>query len=307
MKRRGKINKVLLSLTLAEYELKKKEALKVNQRIEDAVIQIFNTVGFEDKLYQVASGVVVNIKEEYFIFSASHVFDDIGSHVLLVGGSDSLNRPIETLSGERFSSGKGRERTHANDPIDASVFHINLPISEALKKRALNLNDFDITSNRLRVRDREHGQIYIAAGFRTKKSYFEKRGKKFVINSKREGFALLEADNEAYTKKNRSKDTALILNYPNKNVKWDDLSMHESPILKGFSGGAIIKVEGVSMKGKKGMEKKQLLTAIVIEMYKGQKNESGILIGTRIDIFLLLINHFLPNLLKGTNISFGNN
>lgn len=72
-----------------------------------------------------------------------------------------------------------------------------------------------------------------------------------------------------------------------------------SPKPKGFSGGAIIRIDGVSLNQDTfdKSEYKQLLTGIIIEQHRGKNKEMGLLIGTRIDIHLDLITYFIPDLL----------
>ena len=85
------------------YRMRIAKALDVSQRVESAVLPIYWTAKGPNRPDQIGSGVVVSIGGEYFIFSASHVFNHIGTYALLIGtGSEKL----VTLSGERFSTGK---------------------------------------------------------------------------------------------------------------------------------------------------------------------------------------------------------
>lgn len=138
-------------------------ALDAPQHVESAVLPIYWTLKAPTKPEQVGSGVVVGIKGEYFIFSASHVFDDVGHHALLVatGGGERL----ATLSGERFSTKKGPSGTHADDPIDASVFHIQDGLTDKIKDLALSPEDLDLTHSD------KSWTVFMAAGFRAKKSH----------------------------------------------------------------------------------------------------------------------------------------
>lgn len=115
------------------FQNKALEALKVPQRVESAVVPIYHVPKFKRKPVQIGSGVLVKIKSEYFILSASHVFDEIENYQLLIG--DGTGSEIQSIPGDRFSSSKGKSGTHRDDPYDASVFHIQSPISEALKKQ----------------------------------------------------------------------------------------------------------------------------------------------------------------------------
>lgn len=98
------------------------DALNTPQTVEKAVIPIYHLPELKKQPIQIASGLLVNIKDEYFIFSASHVFEQIGNHQLLTG--DGLGNKVISLPGERFSTPRGKSGTHSDDPIDASVYHI---------------------------------------------------------------------------------------------------------------------------------------------------------------------------------------
>jgi hypothetical protein len=260
------------------------KALNVPQTVESAVVPIYHVPKLKRKAVQIGSGVLVKIKSEYFIFSASHVFDEIGSYQLLTG--DGTGSIVQSISGDRFSSARGNSGTHKDDPIDASVFHIQSPISDSLKKEAITLNDFDFSSLK------ESKSLFIAAGFRVKKS--NTAGD--TVRSKREGFPSLEIDEEDYLRMKIDSKIHITLEYENQillNGIWQT-----SPTPKGFSGGAIIRVDGISVNpgSSDKPECKQLLTGIIIEQRRGKNKEKGVLIGTKIDIHLALIKNFLPEL-----------
>ncbi|MBG9909122.1 hypothetical protein BCPR1_04435 [Bacillus paranthracis] len=269
---------------ITDFQTKVIGALVVPQRVESAVIPIYHLPKLKRKPVQIGSGVLVKIKSEYFIFSASHVFDEIGNHLLLTG--DGTGTKIQSLSGDRFSSGRGKSGTHRDDQVDASVFHIQSPISGALKKEAITLNDFDFSSSK------ENEAIFIAAGFRVKKSNTAGN----TVRSKREGFPSIEIDVEDYLRMKIDAEIHITLAYENQillNGIWQT-----SPIPKGFSGGAIIRVDEVTVDSET-IDKpvyKQLLTGIIIEQCREKNKEMGVLIGTKIDVHLALIKNFLPDL-----------
>lgn len=264
------------------------KALDVSQRVESAVLPIYWTAKVPNRPDQIGSGVVVCIGGEYFIFSASHVFDHIGTYALLIGtGSEKL----VTLSGERFSTGKGPSGTHKDDPVDASVFHIQEGMTDKLRRLALSLEDFDLTQQN------DSMTVFFGTGFLAKKSY----AKGNIANSKRECFPSIECNESNYSSHKLDKDIHLALAFENKvlvNGNWQT-----SPTPRGVSGGAIIKIESISMNpsipDKEGI---QLLSAIIIEQRRGNAKQSGVLIGTRINVHLELIRHFLPSLMKSNNI-----
>lgn len=266
-------------------------ALDAPQRVEDAVLPIYWTLRSETKPEQVGSGVVVRIETEYFVFSASHVFDDIGSYALLIGTGDGSR--LAVLSGDRFSSKKGLSETHADDPIDASVFHIQSGITDKIKDVALTLEDFDLSQFD------ESNSVYMAAGFRIKKSNTEGKNAK----SKRECFPSIEYGENEYLQLNINKNTHVALASENQVLM--DGKWQTSPTLKGMSGGAIIRIQGVSMAQPftKDTKVRQLLVAIMIEQRREKSGKPGVLIGTRIGVHLGLINKYLPKLLDYENVS----
>ncbi|MEC1718408.1 hypothetical protein [Schinkia azotoformans] len=279
--------------SITYYQNKMIQALNVPQRVESAVIPIYHVPTLKRKPVQIGSGVLVKIKSEYFILSASHVFDEIGNQQLLTG--DGTGSVVQLISGERFSSGKGKSGTHKDDPIDASVFHIQAQISEALKKVALTLNHFDFSGHK------ECEPPFIASGFRVKKSNTAGN----TVQSKREGFPSMEISEEDYKRMKIDFETHIALGYENQvllNGIWQT-----SPTPKGFSGGAIIRIDGLSLIPNTcdNPEPKQLLTGIIIEQRRGKNKEMGVLIGTRIDIHLALIKHFLSDLVDDINHHHG--
>lgn len=273
----------IVKLGLVYFQNQSAKALAVPQTVESAVLPIYHPPNFKRKPVQIGSGVIVKIMNEYFIFSASHIFDEIGSNTLLIG--DGTGSPIQSLSGDRFSSGKGESGTHSDDPIDASVFHIQSHISESLKKAALTLDDFDFS-------DVDSETVFIAAGFRIKKSNTAGN----IVRSKREGFSSVEIFENEYSRKKINSETHVALRYEDQILL--DGHWKTSPTPKGFSGGAIIRIDGVSV-NIRNYDKpvcKQLLTGIIIEQRRGRKKDAEVIIGTRIYIHLLLIKHFLMEL-----------
>ncbi|MBU3169899.1 hypothetical protein [Clostridium estertheticum] len=260
------------------------EALNVPQKVESAVIPIYHIPKLKRKPIQIASGVLVKIKNEYFIFSASHVFDEIGNKQLLIG--DGSGTEIKSISGDRFSSIRGKSGTHIDDHIDASVFHIQSPISEVLKKEAITLNDFDFPS------PMDCKPIYISAGFRVTKSNTDGD----TVRSKREGFPSSEIYEEDYLRLKINSEKHIALAYENQILLggiWQT-----SPTPRGFSGGAIIRVDGVSLNQDTfdSSKCKQLLTGIIIEHRREKDKAPGVLIGTRIGIHIALIKNYIPDL-----------
>lgn len=260
------------------------QALEAPQRVESAVLPIFLPLKSETKPEQIASGVAVCIGGEYFIFCASHVFDDIGSRELLIGNC--VGERLAPLSGERFSSNRGPSGAHGDDPIDASVFHIQAGLTEHIKQISLSLEDLDIS------RANNSDTVFLAIGFRSKTS----RTQGDQATGKRECYPSTEYGEDVYITHNLNREIHLALAYENKILVGGE--WQTSPTPKGFSGGAITKVEGVNVQQtiKDNIKPKQLLSAITIEQRKEGGGKPGVLIGTRISVHLEMIRRFLPNL-----------
>ena len=261
------------------------KALSVSQTVEDSVLPIYWTLRSETKPEQVGSGVVVTIKDEFFVFSASHVFDDIGRFQLLLGTGEGSK--LASLSGERFSSKKGPSGNHSDDPIDASVFHIQSGLTEKIKSIAISLNDLDLDQ------PDESRSVHMAAGFRVKKSNTDGNQAK----AKRECFPSIEYWVDEYSILGIDRKTHIALAYENQVLmggRWQT-----SPTPKGVSGGAIIKIQGVEMSPPFSIKSnaQQLLSAITIEQRREKAGKPGAIIGTRIGVHLGLIHTYLPGLL----------
>jgi hypothetical protein len=261
-------------------------ALNVTQKVERAVIPIYALLKTKPhqkpkrKPEQIASGVIVNIKDHYFIFSATHVFLEIGSYGLLTGVGD--GSALETLFGERLSTGKAS--LPKEDIYDATVFHIKSELSASLKEIALTLDDFDLSN------EQDDKPIYMACGFRIKKSNTQGSQAK----CKRDCFPSIEYNNEHYAGLGFNSNSHIALAYEKKtliNNQW-----FSSPIPRGISGGAIIKFAGTNAFSSENKDIRQLLTAITIEYHEEKGVKKGALIGTRVRVHLGLLYQDMPDL-----------
>lgn len=257
------------------------KALNAKQTVEKSVIPIYHIPDFKRKPIQIASGVLVRIKKEYFIFSASHVFDQIGSKALLTG--DGVGGEILCLPGERFSSPKGNSGTHSDDIIDASVYRIQCKLPRRFKRYAITLDDFD---NEINLRE---DSIYLSVGFRVKRSNTSSNN----VHSYREAFPTREVNGEVYKQLGLNPEINIVLWYEEQMLldgKWQN-----SPIPRGFSGGAIIEV--IKQQTFWGIKYKQKLVGIVTEHRKKNKDLEGVLIGTRTTVHLAAIKKFMPEII----------
>lgn len=257
-------------------------ALNETLIIEKSVSPIFFTIKKPTRPEQTASGVFVCIKDQYFVFSASHVFDDIGTFQLLmaVEGEERLT----AFSGERFSTARGASGTHNDDPIDASVFHIQTAVPDSVKGLALSLDELDKEPY-----DKAYS-AFVMSGIRSKKS--KTRGNQTF--TERESFGSFELGTESYKNLNLNKEHHLVLAYDDEryvNGQWQ-----KSPVPAGFSGGGIFRIDGLftSPLLLRPAKFTPLLAAITIEHKRGKNGNPGVLIGTRIAVHLALIQKFLP-------------
>lgn len=231
---------------------------------------------------QIGSGVLVMLKNQYFMFCATHVFLKFENYRLLAGIGDGSK--TGEIPGERYSTGK------LESPLeyiyDATVFHIQSDISKALKNVVITLNDFDFSMAN------ETRPVYMAEGFRVKKS--NTAGNSVIF--KRECYPSIEVQSQDYLNLQMDRHSQIALAYEDQVLidgKWTT-----SPIPRGLSGGTIIKVVGTDLINpkKKNQNFKQLLSAITIEHRKKTTGTPGVLIGTRINIHLGLIYQHLPEL-----------
>ncbi len=282
-----------IQLFIQKYKDKINVALNVPQTVEKSVIPIYSvpkTKGHQkpkEKPEQIGSGVLVNIDNTYFIFSATHVFLEFGQYQIITG--DGGGNPVQILYGERFSTGK--IDLPGKDIYDASVFHVQSELSESLKAMAITPEDFDFSQ----FVERKHNQIYISAGFRIKKS--NTSGNK--VNSKREGYASIELTADDYIKLKFDPKTHIALSYEQQVLVNDNWSV--APIPQGMSGGAIIRVSNLKIDDslQQNTELRQLLSAIIIEHHKEKRGVvPGALIGTRINVYLGLIHQYMPEVIK---------
>ena len=229
--------------------------------------------------------VLLKIKDQFFILSSTHLFEAFEGYILQTGSGNGSE--IERISGERFSSGK-IESPYSNI-LDATVFHIKSEISENLKEIALSIDDLEFKDDSEKVKP-----IYLSSGFRVKKS--NTAGNQ--VKSKRDAFASVEVDNETYQLFKIDNKSQFVTAYED-DILVDGL-WQKSPTPRGFSGGAVIKIEGTNVLNPLFMndKTKQKLRAIIIEQHREKNNKPGILISTKVNVHISLIYQFMPELFK---------
>ena len=112
------------------------------------------------------------------------------------------------------------------------------------------------------------------------------------MKSQHEAFASWEIEENNY--KLLGLDPSLYIALWHEKQMLLDNKWQLSPIPRGFSGGAIINV--VAYPGHKEIMYKQVLTGIITEHRKKTKDIEGVLLGTRINVHMNLLKHFMPEL-----------
>ena len=287
MKPKIDLTSPITQLIIKIQQIEAKKAWEMENSVEKAVIPICSLPATKahqkkkEKPIQTGSGVIVKIKNEFFIFSATHVFENFNGMGLLT--SPPGRNQIEQISGERFSSGNLATKI---DKFDATVFHIQSEISQPLKDLAITLDDFDFEGYD------PIKPIFMITGFLAKESNTAGNEIKSLANN----FPTIELDD--YKGYGYEKEDYILLSYENQvliNNRWQ-----MTPIPRGMSGGAIIKAQGTSLKnfGKERKRDKQLLSGITIEQHRDKGNKLGFLLGTRVNVFIDLIHKFMPEVLE---------
>lgn len=265
------------------YIEKCKIALDTTLELENAIFPIYALLK-GNKPEHIGSGVLININRRFFIFSASHVFDSIGSYQMLLGISK--GRLLMPLAGDRLSTARGKSGTHKDDSLDASVYIIETELPTDVERRALKINNLDISENKC------NSNIHVIAGYRIKKSY--SIGNKSY--GRAEAFPSIRLGFEHYKSLNLNKEVHIALAYEKFTLV--NGNKQKTPKLVGLSGGGIFRVKETLIPGRNGIEKKlePLLTAITIQYEPKLPNREGAVVGTSILLHLSLLKKDMPDL-----------
>lgn len=276
--------KVKLYLQLVYGQTEK--ALLVKQRVESAVIPVFTFNRARNQWEQTGSAVALEIKGNYFLLTAAHVFGVSDKNRLWVGLGDS----VIPLAGNSMVTHGNKNGAHFDDPVDAGVLHVLNEIPKELVGVSITLDDIDFQC----VDDA--GCMYFVSGYRSSGSkIFAGRAK-----GRREIFISREINRDKYDFLGVDRNIQLCVAYGDQNPvngKWQT-----TPRPKGFSGGAVIRVHGVpAIPYSRAIEDKgaarQLLSGITIEQRREVGNKPGVLVATKVKVHLEMIEMIIPGLL----------
>lgn len=274
--------KLFLQMTATQAE----KATSVKQRVESAVIPIFNFNKSRHQWEQNGSAVALEVDGIHFLLTAAHVFNPDDKNRLWIG----IGPSIIPLIGSSIISAREKSGTHLEDPLDAGILHIQNEIPDELREISLTLNDIDHQD----IDD--NGCVYIVSGYRASVSKI-RAGR---AEGKREIFVSREISEHQYDSLGMDRSKNLCIAYHDQNSvngKWQT-----SPTPKGFSGGAVVKIHGIpairySTSTEDLSSAKQLLTGITVAQRREKSGNPGVLISTRVKIHLEIIKLILPRLL----------
>jgi hypothetical protein len=233
---------------------------------------------------QHGSCVTLNIRDQYFLLSAAHVYEANGSYAVLVGCGETLH----PLTGDRFSSKQGPSGKHHDDPVDAAVFHITCEVPSEIKESALSLEQLDLSPPDDLI------DMHAALGYRSAKSTRSSK----QVTSELDIYPSCEYDPSSYEEIKINRNTHVALVFEDEvfvNNKWQ-----KSPSTNGMSGGAIVRLKGVPAMPftKVDAAPTAMVSAIITERRKKTKSTFPILVGARVGYHVGLINNFLPEIFQ---------
>ena len=257
-------------------------ALNAASIVDDAVRPLYALNQDTNKVEHEGSCVLLTIADQFFALSASHVFDAVGQYELLIGCGSKLH----SLPGERFSSLRGRSGTHRDDPIDASVFHIMADVPPEVRAAALSLANLDLLAAK------RANEFFVASGYRVSQSRLTEQGHSTEL----ERFPSLEIDEDHYAYYRCQRDDQLLLAFEDQVLV--DMKWQTAPSIRGFSGGAMFRIDGVrAAVAARENAPRAKLAAILIERRKGKRGTyHSVAVGTRLGIHFGLIHKFLPQI-----------
>lgn len=274
-----------LIASIAEFYQERAELATVaGAQLEDSVRPIYVAPPPKFVPQQTGSCVLIRLLDDFFIFSASHVFEDLGDYPPLV----SCGEKLQPLPGERFSRSRGPSGTHRDDPIDASVFHLQGEIPDDIRESALTIESMDLEGG--------SGNLspHVAIGYRANQSKFLNGS----YNSKREIYPTVEFPDRVYEQTKIDRRTHLALAFEKQVYVRGNWQLSPSP--KGMSGGGLFRIEGLAFDplSPPGDNCDAKLSAIIIEFRPERHGKPAALVGCKIAIHLGLVHQYLPDIIE---------
>ena len=175
------------------------------------------------------SGVLVQIENWFFIFSAAHVIAEFKNRIIWAAHG-SGNGDLKAIQGEMHFrlTGRAEMGSHQNDPIDAAVALLPRGSPNELLSGATEASEFD-TGRRLEE------PRYLLLGLPANRTGVDGRRKE--IRTERKPLIFSEVGDSVYAKMGYDKRTHLLLVW---HSKWNSVAgRHAARNLAGSSGGGI--------------------------------------------------------------------
>lgn len=277
------ITSPLIAAGIRQYKEQATKAFDQAEKMDNAVRPIYALDERTQLVEHVGSGVLLAVADELFLLSASHVFDAVGAYQLLIG----FGSRLMSFQGDRFSTIRGPSGTHSDDKIDASVFHLTDSAPKDVSASALRLSDLDIASAPRAT------EFYVASGYRVSQSRSTSKGHSTSLDR----YPTLELDAGHYEHYKLNREWHLALAFEDDVLV--DGRWQKSPSIRGFSGGAMFRVSGLSPLSRSDANTvhKLKLAAILIERRRGVRDKThSVAIGTRLGVHFGLIDKYLPEL-----------
>ena len=245
-----------------------------SNEIITSTIQFF-FLSAKPKNHTAGSGVLFEINNEYFIFSAAHVFTENRNEIYVVSNEEPIS-----LGGTLYTTRLPMSGLRNDDKIDSVIIHISPAIAEKIK----------VDYNFIKLSDIELGHYvdintnYILAGYpitKTKEIWGVKgvlRSEPFVANLD----TLIQFDYKLF---NFSIGKHIAIAYKNNVISKNNLIPHLGPNLEGISGSGVWHFQQSSEL--KFMKPK--LIGIVTEQIKEVGNKA--IVATRIDHLIAFLNN----------------
>ncbi len=244
------------------------------EEIMHSTIQFFFD-NAKPKNHTAGSGVLFEINNEYFIFTAAHVFTENRKDVYIVSNGEAIS-----LGGMLYTTPLPKSGLRKDDKIDISIIHMHNSIAEKIKTdyKFLNQSDLelghyvDINTN------------YILAGYpitKTKKKWGVKgvlKSEPFVANLD----TFVRFDYKLY---NFNVTSHIAIEYNDNLISQKNTIPHLGPKLEGISGSGVWHFQ--QLDELKFIKPK--LVGIVIEQIKETRNKA--IVATRIDIITKFLNN----------------